>query len=37
MSENNPKNDMMEMLDIELPPEANLQLADNRLVTYYKK
>lgn len=36
MSENNPKNDMMEMLDIELPPEANLQLADNRLVTYYK-
>lgn len=36
MTEKKPRNDMSEMFEIELPMEANLQLADNRLVTYYK-
>ena len=31
-----PKNDMLEMFDVDLPMEANLQLADSMLVNYYQ-
>lgn len=30
-----PKNDMLDMFAIDMPPEANLQLADSQLVNYY--
>ena len=30
------KNDMLELFDLEVPAEANLQLADPVLLNYYK-